>query len=153
MDVPKSTARSYSPPPTSRFLKIGISPHLGAIKHTTIEKAGFSRHTTFQSHRDSDLAMTRETYRREKLAEREKRKTQSTCDLERSKALDIKQCVLEVQKLCLKDLAVEENHVKGFARIPGLSTVDLEKSYKEVERVFTALYSREQGPDPRSDGF
>ncbi len=29
-----------------------------------------------------------------------------------SKASDIQQCLLEVQKLCLKDLAVEENHVK-----------------------------------------
>ena len=152
MDIPKSMNRSRSPPPTSRFLKIGISPHIGTIKHTT-EKAGISRQTTFQSHRDSDLATARETYRREKLAEREKRKIQSTSDLERSKALDTKQCVLEAQKLCLKDLAAEENHVKEFARIPGASTVDLEKSHKEVERVITVLHRRQQGPGPRSDGF
>lgn len=153
MDISKSINRSRSPPPTSRFLKIGISPHIGTIEHTTTKKAGIGRQTTFQSHRDSDLAVARETYRREKLAEREKRKIQSTSDLERSKALDIKNCVLEVQKLCLRDLAVEENHVKEFARISGAPTVDLEKSHKEVERVITALHRRQQGPGPRSDGF
>ena len=153
MNTSKSTGRPRSPPPTSRFLKIGISPYIGTIKHTTTEKTGIRRQTIFQSHRDSDLATARETYRREKLAEREKRKIQSTSDLERSKALDIKNCVLEVQKLCLKDLAVEENHVKEFARIPGASTIDLEKSHEEVERVITALHRRQQGPGPRSDGF
>ena len=62
-------------------------------------------------------------------------------------ALDIKKCVLDVQKLCLKDLAVEENHVKDLARIPGATTIDLEKNHKEVERVITALRCRERGTD------
>ena len=59
-------------------------------------------------------------------------------------ALDIKKCVLDVQKLCLKDLAVEENHVKDLARILGATTIDLEKNYKEVERVIVALRYRER---------
>lgn len=56
--------------------------------------------------------------------------------------------MLEVQKLCLKDLAVEENHVKDFARIPDLSsTINLEKSHEEVERVINALHHRERRSD------
>lgn len=153
MDISKSINPSHSPSPTSRFLHIGISPHIGIIKHATTEKVGVGRQAIFQSHRDSDRATARDAYRRGKLAEREKRKIRSNFDLERSKALDIKNCVLEVQKLCLKDLAVEENHVKEFARIPGASRIDLEKSHKEVERVITELHRRQQGPGPRSDGF
>ena len=33
-------------------------------------------------------------------------------------ALNIKKCVLQVRKFCLRDLAVEENHVEGSAQLP-----------------------------------
>jgi len=90
MDIPKSMIRSQSPPPTSRFLKIGISPYIGTITHTTTQETGLRRRTTFQSDRDSELALAREVDRREKLAEREERKRLSAPDSEYSAALDIK---------------------------------------------------------------
>ena len=62
---------------------------------------------------------------------------------EYSTALDIKECVLQVQKLCLRDLALEENHVKGFTRVQDANTIVLEKSHKEVDRVINALHLRE----------
>jgi len=57
-----------------------------------------------------------------------------------SMALSVQQCAKDVQQLCLKDLAVEENHLKELARIPGATTIDLEKSRKEVERVVRVLH-------------
>lgn len=74
----------------------------------------------------------------------ERRNEQSVPSSEYSTALDIKECVLQVQKLCLRDLAVEENHVKGFTRIHTTNTIDLEKSHKEVDRVINALHLRER---------
>ena len=49
-----------------------------------------------------------------------------------------------MQKLCLKDLTVEENYIKGFARLSYAITVNLEKNYKEVDRIINALYCRER---------
>jgi hypothetical protein len=66
-------------------------------------------------------------------------------------ALDIKECVLYVQKLCLRDLAIKENHLKSFARLPHGVTIDLEKSHKEVDRIVKALHYRERGCDRLND--
>ena len=57
---------------------------------------------------------------------------------------DIKEYVLQVQKLCLRDLAVEENYIKDFIRMPNTIEIDLQKSYKEVDRVINALHFRER---------
>jgi hypothetical protein len=56
-----------------------------------------------------------------------------------------------MQKLCLKDLAIKENHLQGFARLPDAVTIDLEKSYKEVDRIVKALHYRERGSDRLND--
>lgn len=74
----------------------------------------------------------------------EKRNEQSVPSSDYSTAWDIKECVLQVQKLCLRDLAVEENHVKGFTQIHNANKIDLEKSHEEVERVINALHLRER---------
>ena len=52
--------------------------------------------------------------------------------------------MLDVQKLYLKDLAIEENHVKDLVRILSVTIIDLEKNHKEVERVIIALRYRER---------
>ena len=147
MESLKSASRSYTIEVASRFLKVGIHPSTGPIRYTTPHEAGKRPRTTFQSDRDKELARARETYRQGKLAEREKRRQQITSNPDYSMALDIKKCVLDVQKLCLKDLAVEENHVKDLARILGATTIDLEKNHKEVERVIMALRCRERRTD------
>ena len=67
--------------------------------------------------------------------------------------LDIKKCVLNVQKLYLKDLAVEENHIKDLARIPNTIIIDLKKNHKEIERVITALRYRERETNSHSNNF
>lgn len=87
------------------------------------------------------------------IAQHKKRSEDLASNSEYSTALDIKNCVLQVQKLCLRDLAAEENHVKNFARIADVPMIDLDENQKEVERVINAVRHREQRSDNHSDGF
>lgn len=139
MESPKSTLQSNSPDPTSRFLKIGISPSIGPIRLTKTHEPGKRARTIFRSDRDQKLAGERETYRREKLAERDKRRKQSASNPGHSMAVNIKECLLEVQQVYLNQLAAEENHVTGVAEIPGALTIEFEKNRKEAERVVKRL--------------
>jgi len=54
-------------------------------------------------------------------------------------ALNIKECLLKVQQLYLKQLAVKENHVKKVAKILCALTIEFEKNQKEVKRVIEGL--------------
>ena len=153
MESQKPTFQSHSPRPTSRFLKLGINPSIGPIRSTTTHDTGKRPRTTIQSDQDKELANARETYRREKLAERDKRREQSASNPEHSTALNIKECILGVQELYLKQLATEENHVKGIAKISGASTIEFEKSRKEVEKVIEELWSPEHTADHHDDGL
>lgn len=153
MESLKSASRSHTMEAASRVLMVGINPSTGPIRYITTYEAGKRPRTTFQSDQDKELARARDIYRQEKLAERDERRQQMSSNPDYSMALDIKKCVLDVQKLCLKDLAAEENHVKDLARIPGATTIDLEKNHKEVERVITALRCRERETDSHSNDF
>lgn len=68
-------------------------------------------------------------------------------------ALNIKECLLEVQQLYLKQLAAEENHVIEVVKIPGTPTIKFKKNRKEVERVIEGLWSLERTPDHYADGL
>jgi len=125
-------------------LKIGISPSIGPVKCTTTREIGKYPRTIFQDARDKEFADAGELYHQEQLVKYEKRNRHLFPNSEYSTALDIKECVLQVQKLCVRDLAVEENYVKGFIRIPDANTIDLEKNHKDVDRVINALHSRER---------
>lgn len=70
-----------------------------------------------------------------------------------SQVKDIKECILRVQTLYLKQLAAEDNHVQDVAKIPGVSTIEFGKNRKEVERVIETLWSQERTADPYSHGF
>lgn len=107
--------------------------------------------TIFQSDRDQKLASERETYRREKLAERDERRKQSACTPDHSMAVNIKECLLEVQQVYMNQLAAEENHVTGVAEIPGAVTIDFEKNRKEAERVVEKLWSSERSLNDHRD--
>lgn len=60
-------------------------------------------------------------------------------DPEYAKALDTKECMLEVQGMLLGKLATEENHLKGLAVLPGFCITDFEERVKEVGEVIQAL--------------
>lgn len=151
MESPKSTLQSHSPELASRFLKIGINPGIGPIRLAKTHEPGKRPRTIFQSDRDQKLAGERETYRQEKLAERDERRKQSNPD--HSKAVNIKECLLEVQQVYLNQLAAEENHVTGVGEVPGAHTIDFEKSRKEAERVVERLWSSERSLNDHGDSM
>lgn len=153
MDSLNSSAQTPSSEPISRFLMLGVNPDIGVIRRTTIREAGRRPRTTFQSDQDKDITRNREVYRRERLAERDERWGQLASDPEHSTALNVKECVLEVYALYVQQLAAEENHMKGVAKILGTPTVEFEKNRKEVERVIEALWSQERTLNHSSDAF
>ena len=144
MESPKSTLQSHSPELASRFLKIGINPGIGPIRLAKTHEPGKRPRTIFRSDRDKELAIERETYRRERLAERDEHRKQSASNPDHPMAVNIKECLLEVQQVYLNQLAAEENHVTGVAEIPGAHTIDFEKNQKEAERVVERLWSSER---------
>ena len=101
MESPKSTLQSRLLELTPRFLKIGIDPSIGPIRLTKSYEPGKRPRTIFQSDRDQKLAGERETYRREKLAERDKRRKQLASNPDHPMAVNIKECLLEVQQVYL----------------------------------------------------
>ena len=60
-------------------------------------------------------------------------------DLEYAKALETKNCILEVQGILLGKLAIEENHIKGFTIRADMYITDFEERIKEIEEVIQAL--------------
>ena len=54
-------------------------------------------------------------------------------------AVNIKECLLEVQQVYLTQLAAEGNHMTEIARTPGIYPIDFEKNRKEAERVVERL--------------
>ena len=144
MESSKSAIQTFSIGPTSRFLKAGISPSIGPIRLTKIHGPGKRSRTVFQSERDAEVACGREAYRQEKLAERDKRRQQSASKPDLPTAVNIKECLLEVQQVYLNQLAAENNHMTEVAEIPGVQAIDFEKNRREVERVIEKLWSSER---------
>ena len=63
----------------------------------------------------------------------------SAMNPEISKALDIKECLLEVQATLIGKLADKENHVKGLMETPDPSDIDSDEMVKDVEEAVRAL--------------
>jgi ABC-type Na+ transport system ATPase subunit NatA len=47
--------------------------------------------------------------------------------------------MLEIQSVILGKLAAEENHLKGFAEVPGLAVSNIDERVKEVGEALTML--------------
>jgi len=151
MEASKSTLSSPSLELTPRFLKIGINPSIGPIRLTKTHEPGKRPRTIFQSDRDKELVCERETYSRERLAERDERRKQLASNPDHPMAVNIKECLLEVQQVYLNQLAAEENHVTRVAEIPGAYTIDFEKNRKEAERVVERLWCSERSLNDHRD--
>jgi hypothetical protein len=63
----------------------------------------------------------------------------SALNPEISKAVDIKECLLEVQATLIGKLAVKENHIKGLMETPDPSEIDFDEMVKDVEEAVRAL--------------
>ena len=55
------------------------------------------------------------------------------------KAIDMKECLLEVQAALLGRLAAEENHIKGLEETSEPSDINFEERVKEVEEAIRAM--------------
>ena len=70
---------------------------------------------------------------------RERLEDLSALSPETSKALDIKECLLEVQSALLGRLAAEENHMKGLVEIFEPCDINFDERVKEVEEAIQAM--------------
>ena len=91
-----------------------------AIQHEEIQKG-------------KDLRLQKWAERCERLDEL------STLNPEISKALDIKECLLEVQATLIAKLAVKENHTRGLVETPDPSEIKFDEMVKNVEEAIRAL--------------
>jgi hypothetical protein len=123
---------------SSFFLEIEICHSIEFIR-CTIRDVNDRFETTFQSDRNKKLARERELYRQKQIEKQKKRKEQSIFNSKYSTDLNIKECVLNVQAIYLKQLIVEENHVKKFAKISDSKIINLKKNKKEIEKMLQEL--------------
>lgn len=63
----------------------------------------------------------------------------SAINPELSKALDMKECMLEVQGILLGKLAAEENRLKGLAETPSRPIANFDERVKEVEGLIQSM--------------
>ena len=70
---------------------------------------------------------------------RERLNELSALDPELSKVLDMKECMLEVQRMVLEKLAVEENHLKGLAETSNRPIANFDDRVREVEEVILSM--------------
>ncbi|MCJ1365656.1 hypothetical protein MMC16_004781 [Acarospora aff. strigata] len=78
--------------------------------------------------------------RRQNWAKRRKRLDElSAVNPELSKALDMKECMLEVQGMLLGELASEENRLKELAETSSRPIADFDERVKEVEEVIQSM--------------
>jgi hypothetical protein len=68
-----------------------------------------------------------------------RRERLSALNPELSKALDMKECMLEVQGMLLGKLAVEENRLKGLAETLSPPIANFDERVKEVEEVMRSM--------------
>jgi hypothetical protein len=78
-------------------------------------------------------------YHQRRAKEREQVEEQSATNLEYLEALDVKECMLEIQSVTLGKLAAQENHLKGLADMPGPVILNFAERVKEVEETITML--------------
>lgn len=63
----------------------------------------------------------------------------SALNPELSKALDMKECMLEVQGMLLGKLTAEKDRLKGLAETPSRPIADFDERVKEVEEVIQSM--------------
>lgn len=108
-------------------------------KISTVEvKARYGRRK-FPSTQDEEVLKWGELRHQNMISQRKRLEELAHSDPEYAKALDTKECMLEVQGMLLGKLATEENHLKGLTVLPGFGITDFEERAKEVGEVIQAL--------------
>ena len=108
-------------------------------KSSTVEAESRQRRRKFPSSQDEEIRKWRELRYQNMMRWRKRLEELAHLDPEYTKALDTKECMLEVQGMLVGKLAAEENHFKGLAILPGFSITDFEERAKEIGEVIQAL--------------
>ena len=121
-------------------LPIGIDLNvIGVISNLKTESEIRCRRRKFISTQDEEIR-ERKVLRHQNMVKRQGRLEElAHSDPEYAKALDIKECMLEVQGMLLGKLAAEENHFRGLAVLPSFSLTDFDERISEIEEVIQAL--------------
>lgn len=108
-------------------------------KYLITEPRPGRRRRMFSSTQDDEIQQMRRLRHQNTLKRRERLEELSNSNPEYAKALDIKERMLEVQRMLMRKLAAEQNHFKGLAILPSICNVDFEERVKETEEVIKAL--------------
>jgi hypothetical protein len=80
-----------------------------------------------------------EIHTHKRLNERVRPKNGLASDFEGLDALEPKECMLEIQAMILRQLAADENCLKGFSSAARLTVVEFQSRVKEVEEALRML--------------
>jgi hypothetical protein len=89
--------------------------------------------------REEGLKQKKELYLYKRAKKREQLEEQPSTNIQVLQALHVKERMLEIQSVILGKLAAEENHLKGFAEVPGLAVSNIDERVKEVGEALTML--------------
>ena len=90
---------------------------------------------------EDGLKRRKELHLQKRANQREQLEENVASNLEYLQALDVKECVLEVQEVILGKLAAEENRLKGFSDVPEveLTQTSFAERVEEVEEALLML--------------
>lgn len=127
-----------SPADTSLRPNLGLNSSRGprpATEHRNTDrprrKWQATQHKKIQ--KGKELRLQNWAKRRERLDEL------SALNPEISKALDMKECLLQVQGMLLGKLAVKENHIKGLVETADPCEINFDEMVKDIEEAIRAL--------------
>ncbi|PVH69000.1 hypothetical protein DL98DRAFT_599040 [Cadophora sp. DSE1049] len=123
-------------PPPSAVIRVNASR---GQKSSTTAFAVKTRTRTKFNGREDGLKRKKELYLHKRAKQRQQLEEQSGTSVEYLQALDVKECMLEIQSVILGKLAADENHFKGLVEIPGVAALNLDERVKETEEALTML--------------
>jgi hypothetical protein len=123
------------PPPS---VKIRVNASRAQKGSTTVFAVKTRTRKTFNG-REDGLKRKKELYLQKRAKQRQQLEEQSGTSVEYLQALDVKECMLEIQSVILGKLAADENHVKGLVEIPGVGALNFDERVRETEEALTML--------------
>ena len=120
-------------------MKFSFNARRGSNNFTTENgnKRRFRR--KFQSTQAEEIQEGKEQRHQNMTKRQERLKVLSASKSDYLRSLDMKECMLEVQRMLVGKLAAEANHFKGLTVISELSITDFDERVKEVAEVIQAL--------------
>ncbi len=141
VDMVQSTSTSQlHPPRQGNPLRpnLGLNASRGPRPATEHRKTNRPRRK-WQAAQDEEIQKGKELRVQNWAKRRERLNKLSALNPEVSKALDMKECMLEVQGILLGKLAAEENRLKGLVEDSGPPIANFDERVQEVEEVIRSM--------------